>query len=833
MIFPEDKFIATEPLDRSGEKGEYLVWERVQQVWRDRDCLAYWRYPIFSQSQQFRQEPDILICDRQLGLIIIEVKSISIRQITSIDGHLWQYQNFYTDYGNPYQQAENQLFSLLDYRKNEPSLANKITARAIVALPLITSNQWQKKGFTNLPSSPPIIFQDNLDRTDDLINFIAKIPPVVRGDILSQEDWELLLATIAGTRLFSQPKHPVLAEPESRGKVLQQLRDRLLFFDLQQERIAKQIPQGMQRIKGIAGSGKTVLLCQKAAHIHLKHPEWKIALVFFSRSLYQPIIEQVDRWLRYFSNNECGYINNSRLLILHAWGSRKQPGFYSTICRLNNIQPLTLNDSENKQPQEALAEVCLKLLEQNTIVPYFDAILIDEGQDLISLQSKYLDKQPFYWLAYQALRSIDPLYPQQKRLIWAYDESQCLEQKKIATAGELLGKQLSNSVTGKYSDGINKSEILTRCYRTPHPIVTCAHALGMGLLRPEGMLTGISKKEDWEAIGYEVRGELIAGQKVTIERPIANSPNPLPQLWQNKIITFNNYPSRQQELNVLAANLLNNLKYEGLRPCQEILVLIVGNIAEAKQLEKYTAQFLLDRGLDIYIPSHDNCNVLEVNQEKRNPDRFWCEGAITISCVHNAKGNEADMVYIIGLDLIAKDESNIILRDRLFVALTRARAWVSLSGVGQYPMYREIRQVLASKDTFTFTYQPNLQREIYFTETRELLHRYQSGERNFDRIDLTNANLANYNLEKINLVGANLRCANLENTNLDRANLTIADLQQSCMINSSLRQAKLIGANLSGVNLTGADLTDADLTDADLTDTNLNSAKMQGVEFNC
>lgn len=41
----------------------------------------------------------------------------------------------------------------------------------------------------------------------------------------------------------------------------------------------------MQRIRGIAGSGKTVILCQKAALMHLKYPQWRIALVFF-REVY-------------------------------------------------------------------------------------------------------------------------------------------------------------------------------------------------------------------------------------------------------------------------------------------------------------------------------------------------------------------------------------------------------------------------------------------------------------------------------------------------------------------------------------------------------------------
>ena len=86
-----------------GEKGEQIVWHSVKSAFADKDCLAYWRYPVFDSN--IRKEPDILIADYDLGLIIIEVKSIKIEQIVSIQGYRWQYQNFYTEYGNPYQQA--------------------------------------------------------------------------------------------------------------------------------------------------------------------------------------------------------------------------------------------------------------------------------------------------------------------------------------------------------------------------------------------------------------------------------------------------------------------------------------------------------------------------------------------------------------------------------------------------------------------------------------------------------------------------------------------------------------------------------------------------------
>lgn len=57
------KFITTEPLYNSGEAGEKRVWSAICRSFIDRQCIAYWRYPIFSQSKKYRKEPDILILE--------------------------------------------------------------------------------------------------------------------------------------------------------------------------------------------------------------------------------------------------------------------------------------------------------------------------------------------------------------------------------------------------------------------------------------------------------------------------------------------------------------------------------------------------------------------------------------------------------------------------------------------------------------------------------------------------------------------------------------------------------------------------------------------------
>src|SRR5919199_1383808 len=220
------KFITTEPLSKSGEGGEQQVWDAVRDVFAYRECIGYWRYPIFSKVGKSRKEPDILIADSQLGLIVIEIKSVTIDQIVAITGHRWEFQNYYTTSSNPYEQAENQLFALLGYCDREPYLRRKVSGRALVCLPLITEEQWYESGFYQLPSCPPIIFQDSVGeesgvvgagltrmpwgmpdsplnppvqdsgvfhtKLKTLLELIQETPPIIKGCNLTSEQWKLL-----------------------------------------------------------------------------------------------------------------------------------------------------------------------------------------------------------------------------------------------------------------------------------------------------------------------------------------------------------------------------------------------------------------------------------------------------------------------------------------------------------------------------------------------------------------------------------------------------------------------------------------------------------------
>lgn len=115
----------------------------------------------------------------------------------------------------------------------------------------------------------------------------------------------------------------------SRGGILKRIEKEINNLDTWQNHAAIETPDGRQCIRGIAGSGKTVVLALKAAFLHARNPEWNIAVTFHTRSLYQ----QFNDLIRRFCFDQLGDEPDwSKLKVIHAWGSRAEPGVYSELA---------------------------------------------------------------------------------------------------------------------------------------------------------------------------------------------------------------------------------------------------------------------------------------------------------------------------------------------------------------------------------------------------------------------------------------------------------------------------------------------------------------------
>jgi len=72
-----------------------------------------------------------------------------------------------------------------------------------------------------------------------------------------------------------------------------------------------------------------------------------------------------------------------------------------------------------------------------------------------------------------------------------------------------------------------------------------------------------------------------------------------------------------------------------------------------------------------------------IHQDVYGIKDFYQKDHVTLSTVHKAKGNEAFMVYVVGVDALFASSAGPRERNMLFTAMTRAKGWVRISGMGE------------------------------------------------------------------------------------------------------------------------------------------------------
>ena len=184
----------------------------------------------------------------------------------------------------------------------------------------------------------------------------------------------------------------------SKGGKLKVIERNVANLDRWQKKGAIECPDGPQRIRGLAGSGKTVVLALKAAYLHAQNPEWDIAVGFQTRSLY----DQFRDLIRRFTFESIGDEPNwDRLKVLHAWGSQRDPGLYSMITEANVIPCRDLSYGKARYFSQAFEGVCWEALQElkgRIVKPIFDALLLDEAQDFGANFFRLVGLSPFLLL---------------------------------------------------------------------------------------------------------------------------------------------------------------------------------------------------------------------------------------------------------------------------------------------------------------------------------------------------------------------------------------------------------------------------------------------------
>ncbi len=577
---------------------------------------------------------------------------------------------------------------------------------------LIRNSVLKKTRTTLLFHADLFLYAPNLDNTDDLPNVDLELK-TKPGNIvdyfrnhkldspISDDVFEEVVATIEGAKGLIRPKPRDITsdDPRSKANVIGKLETAIASFDVRQKHGYMTVLEGVERIRGLAGSGKTVVLAMKAAHMHLRNRDATILYTFYTKSLYQHIQRLITRFYRQFDDRDPDW---DKLQIMHAWGGKSVEGVYYNACNQHNHRSLPYSEAsfrarQSPKDETAFGYACNELLSSVDIKPHYDYVFVDEGQDF-----------PNSFLRLCVELAID------SRMVYAYDELQTIFQTRAVSPSEFMD---TNEIP-------TEDITLYKCYRNPREILVCAHALGFGIYGPK-IIQMLENAAHWEDLGYKVMsGEFIEGSKIVIERPAENS---IPVISENQnpseIVQAFVYGSFEDEI-VQVAEMIKQDITDGLRP-DDILVIAVDD-RNMRNYINLLAAYLGESGIGTNNMQSDSFGLRD----------FHLEECVTLSSVYKAKGNEAYIVYVMGVDALFTADTNVRERNILFTAMTRAKGWIRVSGIGEWAQAckNEIDEALSNFPNLAFTYPSKAELNIMKRDLADSAIRKQKYERMLDEM---------------------------------------------------------------------------------------------------
>ncbi len=533
---------------------------------------------------------------------------------------------------------------------------------------------------------------------DSLARVLAELQWTADG---TEAEFRAALAAIQNMVAIRRPSHArSCSRPDSRGAKLTRLEHSLATLDTQQARAVIETVPGIQRIRGLAGSGKTVVLALKAAYLHARHPDWRIAVTFQTRSLRMFFRDLITKS---FVSQTKEMPDWKKLQIVHAWGapgSQERDGIYHQFCQATDATYLDYGQARLKLgPANPFRDACsLALAEADHAEHLYDAILVDEAQDLPP----------------EFLRICCRMLTQQKRLVYAYDELQNLGRESMPDPDLIFGNEEADP-----SDHTAVNDIvLKKCYRHSRPVLTTAHALGFGIYRETtpGKSTGIVQIFDdpqmWRDVGYRtVDGSIREGEPATLARSDDASPRFIESHSEtDDLVQCIAFDSEEEQARWVAEQIERNIRADELVP-EDIGVISPDPLSPAESLGPIRA-LLLDKDIQNHLTGVDTGAGL-----------FRHPASVTFTGVYRAMGTEFGVVYVINAhDCYASDHNLAVMRSRLFAAITRSKAWVRVCGVGEdmERLAAEHSKLMDADYTMRFVYPTKRQRRELRMAHREL-----------------------------------------------------------------------------------------------------------------
>lgn len=633
----------------------------LESQFKDRDSICLYKEPDYYTNANVL--PTFTILDREYGVLVFKLYNYSPESLTIINDKYWEING---------SKHRNDLVHFEDYChrfQNDIMLPTNEIYSDIVFSKIACFPNIDKNEITNeLKRSDVIVLFDDY-RQFSICMELGK-------NKIAEEDWFKLNSIVQKANILSKDVGFAIEKP------LSNLREAIAYnnqqihqFDDTQLDASLTITNEAERIRGLAGTGKTVILAIKAARLHRKNPTAKIVYTFSTHSLYNQVRRLISKYYRKITGNEPDW---DYLKVIHGWGGKTTgEGIYYNTCIKNGITPLHYGNL--KYEDDPFGEACKRLLKQNLKEEY-DYVLIDEAQDM----------------PLEFFKLVEKITKKPKRIIWAYDELQTTSNIKISDSIELFGE--NSDGTPKVPLKPENDYILKKSYRNHQNVLMLAFGLGFGLHSESGITQIIREEETWNAIGFEVRTPLVPDKTVTIERPKENNPNIINEHFPNlDVLNLSKYENKLDEVQGVANEIVKLVNEQQVNS-HDIMVIDMDTRPKGNLI--MLQSILYKNNIESMIPG-----MLDGAKD------FLIEDNVTLTTVRRAKGNEVPIVFVIGAERVYTYKNAYekrITRNMIFISITRSKGWLFISASGeQVPTFekeynRLLGDLVQSKYTFTF-----------------------------------------------------------------------------------------------------------------------------------
>ncbi len=589
-----------------------------------------WLYREPEMRTEGGQLPSFTILSPDFGIVFIKTYDYDVDSLKCIDKDFWIING--QKVISECKRFRNYVHKV-DGKLKDPlaGLDNEIPIQVLYVFPYINHLEF----FNNigLRNNEKIIFGENF-----AIN-IEKLESCI-----PELDFRRVMSIIENANIINQVSDIYIEEPAKNiSEAIVLNNKRIALFDKDQMEASLTITDKSERIRGLAGSGKTVLLAIKAAKLHNRFPNKKIAFIFYTKSLYFQARNLIRKYYYQLADSEPNWDN---LIVMHSWGGvTVGNGFYFSICKECDITPKTYKQGQYR-------DLCQELLDSNRLKEMFDFILIDEAQDF---------PLEFFKVVYQVAKA-------PKKIVVAYDELQSTNDITIPEFSELFGE-----TNGKPNISLDAKHdyILKKSYRNTIDVLITAFSFGFGFYSELTQI--IQDKTTWEALGFTTNSRLESGERVVIHRPSTNSPNSVTNIYKqvepvNWNVCDNNYDVAQKVVN----QIVDLIEDEKVNPTDILVIDIKKN---NEKLLNLIQDGLFDKQIESHIPG--------IVSDARE---FFRDGKVTLSTPRNAKGNEVPIVFVVGCEDIYSKHDRINKRQArnfMFISITRSKGWVYLFAAGR------------------------------------------------------------------------------------------------------------------------------------------------------